>query len=228
MTTKERLGLAGVCQGKKLHHTAAGLYAAAFAADPKLADDLKAAHRYNAACYAALAAAGQGEDAAKLDDKEKTRLRKQALDWLRADLALRTKQLESGKPADRAEVQQTMRHWQQGHRPGRHPRRGRPGQAPRGRTEGVYPTLGRRGAAEEGGGKAEVGIGKRHVRSSASDPVGHRSSDRSQRQRRDRYTRPHRVLDCRSKLLETTQPICSAASLFVSGFQVKRHDQGFC
>ncbi len=59
-----------------------------------------------------LAAAGQGGDAAKLDDKEQTRLRQQALDWLRADLALRTKQLETGKPADRAEVQQKLRGWQ--------------------------------------------------------------------------------------------------------------------
>jgi serine/threonine-protein kinase len=108
----ERLGLAEWCQVKKLHHTAAGLYAAAFAADPKLADDLGAGHRYNAACYAALAAAGQGEGAAKLDDKERTRLRQQALDWLRADLALRGKQLESGKP-HRAAVQQALRHWQQ-------------------------------------------------------------------------------------------------------------------
>ena len=30
----ERIVLAGVCQGKKLHQAAAGLYAAAFAADP--------------------------------------------------------------------------------------------------------------------------------------------------------------------------------------------------
>ncbi len=111
--TERRLGLAGVCQGKKLHRTAAGLYAVAFAADPKLADDLNAGHRYSAAYCAALAAAGQGKDAAKLDDKEKTRLREQALDWLRADLVLRTKQLETGKPADRAEVQRIMLHWQQ-------------------------------------------------------------------------------------------------------------------
>ena len=109
----ERLGLAEWCQLKKLHHTATSLYAAAFAADPKLADSLEAGRRYNAACNAALAAAGQGEDAAKLDDKERTRLRQQALDWLRADLALRTKQLETGKPANRAEVQKTLRHWQQ-------------------------------------------------------------------------------------------------------------------
>ena len=109
----ERLGLAECCQVEKLNHTATRLYAAAFAADPKLADDLEAGHRYNAACYAALAAAGQGEDAAKLDDKDKARLRQQALDWLRADLALRTKQLESGKPDDRAEVQQALSHWQE-------------------------------------------------------------------------------------------------------------------
>src|SRR5262249_15112457 len=45
----ERLRLAGVCQAKKLH-----------AADPRLAGDLEGGHRYNAACSAALAAAGQG------------------------------------------------------------------------------------------------------------------------------------------------------------------------
>ena len=112
-TNDERLALAEQCKIKKRYLTSAGLYADAFAADPKLADNLKAGHRYNAACYAALAAAGQGEDAATLDDTEKTRLRKQALDWLRADLALRTRQLESGQPADCAAVQQQMKHWQQ-------------------------------------------------------------------------------------------------------------------
>src|SRR5205814_89708 len=76
----------------------ARFYAEAFAAQPALADDLKVGHRYNAACYAALAAAGMGEDTARLDDKEKSRLRKQALDWLRADLTLWSKQLASDKP----------------------------------------------------------------------------------------------------------------------------------
>jgi Tfp pilus assembly protein PilF len=111
--TAELLGLADVCQAKQRHAAALRLYADAFAADPKLADDLKAAHRYNAACHAALAAAAQGEDAAKLDDTEKTHLRQQALDWLRADLALRTKQLKSGSPAERTAAQQALRHWQQ-------------------------------------------------------------------------------------------------------------------
>src|SRR5262249_43247176 len=36
----------------------------------------------------------------------------QALDWLRADLALRTRQLETGNPADRAAVQRALRRWQ--------------------------------------------------------------------------------------------------------------------
>ena len=88
------------------------LWAEALESEPGLANDLRAAHRYNAACAAALAAAGQGEDAAQLDDRERTRLQKQALDWLRADLTLRTKQLESGPPADRAAAQQALRHWQ--------------------------------------------------------------------------------------------------------------------
>jgi serine/threonine-protein kinase len=44
---------------------------------------------------------------------ERARLRKQALDWLRADLALRAKSLESGTPAEDAKVQGVMRRWQQ-------------------------------------------------------------------------------------------------------------------
>ena len=111
-TSDERLGLVNWCENKKLHYAATSLYSAACAADPKLGDDLKAGHRYDAARSASLAAAGQGEDAAKLDNAERTRLRKQALEWLRADLVLCTKQLESGKPADRAEVQKTVRDWQ--------------------------------------------------------------------------------------------------------------------
>jgi tetratricopeptide (TPR) repeat protein len=109
---QERLGLAGLCKFRKLHHSAAGLFAAAFAADPKLADDLGAGHRYAAACHSALAASGQGEDAAELDDAAKAKLRGRSLGWLRADLDLRTRQLGSGKPDDRAEVQQKLVHWQ--------------------------------------------------------------------------------------------------------------------
>ena len=109
----ERLDLAEWCKIKKLHHTATRLYAAAFAADPKLADDLKTGHRYNAACFAALATAGQGEDTAKLDDNERARLRHQALDWLKADLTAWTKLLESGPPQARPTIVQTLNHWKE-------------------------------------------------------------------------------------------------------------------
>ena len=108
----ERLGLADVCYAKKLYHTAVGLYVAAFAADPKLADDRQTLHAYNASCNAALASAGQGEDAIELDDADRTRLRQQALDWLTAEIGCWSKLLDSGPPKDRAVILQTLRHWQ--------------------------------------------------------------------------------------------------------------------
>jgi serine/threonine-protein kinase len=110
-TNEERLGLAEWCRFKKLHRTAAGLYAEVFAADARLADDLNDGSRSLAASAAALAAAGRGEDASGLDDTERARLRKQALDWLRADLALRTRQLPGADPTGRATVQWAMRQW---------------------------------------------------------------------------------------------------------------------
>jgi serine/threonine-protein kinase len=111
-SASENLDLALLCGSRKRHAAAVRFWTTAFAMDAKLADDLKAAHRYNAACAAALAAAGQGADAASLDEKERTRLRRQALDWLCADLALRRKQLDSDKPADRVAGQGALRHWQ--------------------------------------------------------------------------------------------------------------------
>jgi serine/threonine-protein kinase len=109
----ERVELASLCQQyKRLEVTATGLYAAAFAADPKLADDWRAQHRYNAACSAVLAAAGQGNDARRLPDKVVVMLRRQALAWLRADLALYAKLAESGDVAARQLVRQQLGQWQ--------------------------------------------------------------------------------------------------------------------
>jgi serine/threonine-protein kinase len=109
----EQMNLARLCVGyKKRYAAAVRFFAAAFAAQPKAADDLGAGHRYYAACAAALAAAGKGIDAAKLDAKEKARLRGQALTWLRANLALRAKQLTGDKLPDRQTAQQALLHWQ--------------------------------------------------------------------------------------------------------------------
>ena len=110
---QERIALAEVCATKKLHRTAAGLFAGAFAADSKLAADLEVGHRFNAICNAVMAAAGKGEDAAKLDDEERARLRHQGLDWLRADLVLWTKLLASGPPASRRAIVEKMNLWKQ-------------------------------------------------------------------------------------------------------------------
>jgi serine/threonine-protein kinase len=105
------LGLARLCALKKRHAAAARFYAEAFAAQPKLADDLQTQDRYNAACAAALAAAGQGADADKLSDGERARLRRQALGWLTADLAAWDQRIKD-HPQERAQVQKTLRHWQ--------------------------------------------------------------------------------------------------------------------
>jgi tetratricopeptide (TPR) repeat protein len=109
----DRLALAEVCVSRKLHRALARLYADAFAADPKLADDMKVQHRYNAACHAALAAAGRGEDAAGLAEGERLALRRRALTWLRADLTLYCRRPQADTPAGRAELLGRLRHWQQ-------------------------------------------------------------------------------------------------------------------
>jgi tetratricopeptide (TPR) repeat protein len=108
----EALALAKLCQQpyKALNDTAARLYAEALTADPRLADDLRAGHRYDAACNAVLAAAGKGKDADKPDDTERTRLRRQALDWLRADLTAWARLL-ADKPQERPVVRQKVQQW---------------------------------------------------------------------------------------------------------------------
>jgi tetratricopeptide (TPR) repeat protein/serine/threonine protein kinase len=110
----ERLAFARLCQlFKKRPVAAVRFYAGAFAAEPKRAADLTTADRYDAACAAVLAAAGQGEDAGALDDRERARLRQQALDWLRADLTAWQQRLEKEPGKARPLAQAAMRRWQQ-------------------------------------------------------------------------------------------------------------------
>jgi serine/threonine-protein kinase len=111
-SNEERLQLIYLCAVEKRHYTATGMYAAAFAADPKLAEDRQNHHRYNAACAAAKAAAGQGKGAPALDDEGKAKLRRQALDWLKAEVTAWTRHLESGPPQARPTIVKALRHWQ--------------------------------------------------------------------------------------------------------------------
>jgi tetratricopeptide (TPR) repeat protein len=112
VSASERLEFAGLCNRKHLNVAGARFYQEAFAERPELAKDMPKGHRYNAACLAALAGCARGDDAAGLDADQRAGWRRQALDWLRADLSLWAKRLESGQPADRAEVQKSLRHWQ--------------------------------------------------------------------------------------------------------------------
>jgi hypothetical protein len=90
---------------RRFYHAAARLYRDAFAGQPALAG----AHRYNAARAAALAGTGQGKDAAALNDAQRAEWRKQALDWLAADLAKYTAQAK--KAAGQAVLRQQLSHW---------------------------------------------------------------------------------------------------------------------
>jgi serine/threonine protein kinase/Flp pilus assembly protein TadD len=110
----ERLALASMCQEYKgLYLTAFRFYSEAFAEQPNLADELQQPHRYNAACAAALAGCGQGKDANQTDIKERLRLRQQALDWLRGDLAAYRNLLDKDPNKAGPEIAKRMQHWQQ-------------------------------------------------------------------------------------------------------------------
>src|SRR5262249_20917227 len=104
----QRLALARLCQEpfKKLYAASFRFYREALVNDPKRAD-AQLGHRYDAACAAALAGCGQGKDAAGLTGAERARLRKQALDWLRAELDAWNRLLPRARPV----VVQRMRHW---------------------------------------------------------------------------------------------------------------------
>jgi serine/threonine protein kinase/Flp pilus assembly protein TadD len=110
----ECLAVAHLCQHhKELNAAAARFYGEAFAADPKLGEDLSASYRYDAACAAALGGCGQGKDAGHLEGKERERLRRQALAWLQADLAAFQQQMARESTKAGSMVQKSMRHWQQ-------------------------------------------------------------------------------------------------------------------
>jgi tetratricopeptide (TPR) repeat protein len=129
----ERLALVGICQSRGRYQTAARLYAAAFTADPDLADNLATECRYRslreepwservesintearylAARCAALVGCGRGRDGAGLSPAERAQWRKQARAWLRADLALWEKTLNSGSELDLGLAKRMLEHWQ--------------------------------------------------------------------------------------------------------------------
>jgi serine/threonine-protein kinase len=109
----EQVEMARLCNLKKLYSSASRLYADAFARRPQLAEGPRPGYRYNAACSAALAGCGRGEDSAEPGDAERARWRALARQWLRADLDAWAKDLKSGLAADRAKVYMTLARWRE-------------------------------------------------------------------------------------------------------------------
>ncbi len=107
----DRLAIVQMCYDAKRFAAAARLWGEALAADPKLGDDRQVWHRYDAACAAALAGAGQGTDDPKPENAARARLRGQALDRLKAERAAGAKVLDSGDAQSRSLVQQKLQHW---------------------------------------------------------------------------------------------------------------------
>jgi serine/threonine-protein kinase len=105
----ERADYARLCHKRRLYASAARLYREALTANPSLASAANG-FRYDAACAAAQAGRGAGEDAAKLSDAERAGLRRQALDWLRADLDAWRGLLARG-PDQAPVVARKMGHW---------------------------------------------------------------------------------------------------------------------
>jgi tetratricopeptide (TPR) repeat protein len=107
----ERLALARIGHDTRRFAAAARLWGEALDADPTLADDRRAGHRYNAARAAVLAGCGNGKDDPSPVDAEKAKLRSRALGWLQAELAAWAKLLDVGDWRAGAAVRQTLRHW---------------------------------------------------------------------------------------------------------------------
>ena len=91
--------LPSLLYSRRYFRASAAIWSTAFAPD-----------RYNAACSAALAGYGQGNDPPP-DGAARTKLRMQALDWLAADLRDWSKLLETNKAKNHETVQSTMQHW---------------------------------------------------------------------------------------------------------------------
>jgi serine/threonine-protein kinase len=107
----ERCEYALVCYYKRQYGVAARLWADAFAADPQVLAHRNVCYHHDAACAAAQAAMGAEEDAGPSDDTARLSWRKQALEWLRADLTACGKLLENNRAKDRSQVRQLLQCW---------------------------------------------------------------------------------------------------------------------
>jgi tetratricopeptide (TPR) repeat protein/tRNA A-37 threonylcarbamoyl transferase component Bud32 len=113
-TPTEALGFAELCghASQRRYSAAVGLYEQAFATDPSVAETIpiNQTHRYDAACFAAQAARGDGVDT-PADAAKRAGLRTKALTWLRADLASWQKVAASSSAVEREKAVAALTHW---------------------------------------------------------------------------------------------------------------------
>jgi len=103
--------LAYLCDNRKLHAAAARMFTEAFKADPALAGDREGSHRYNAACNAALAARGKGQDDPAPDQDARLSLLSLAMGWLEEERAAWETRLAGGSASDRTRLVRILNHW---------------------------------------------------------------------------------------------------------------------
>jgi tetratricopeptide (TPR) repeat protein/tRNA A-37 threonylcarbamoyl transferase component Bud32 len=107
----EHLVLAEVATIRKRYTGAARLYEELFRKAPP-AESAGDYRRYPAARVAALAGCGQGADDPTSNAAERVRLRRQSLDWLRAELKGRAASLEATDPRAKEAARAALRRWQ--------------------------------------------------------------------------------------------------------------------
>jgi serine/threonine-protein kinase len=107
---QERLELCELCRRRHEFAAAAAWWGEALAGQPELGK--VGNHYFDAARVASLAAAGKGKGAGGLSKRDRLAFRRRALTWLRADLALRKKQLASWWPGQADKARATLAHLQ--------------------------------------------------------------------------------------------------------------------
>ena len=93
---------------------AARWFAEVLTADPQVLASTPPTPRYLAACAAAMAGCGQGRDAADLDEQSRAGFRRQALDWVRAELGSWHRLLEK-EPGNALFVARELPTWLEDH-----------------------------------------------------------------------------------------------------------------
>ena len=102
----DRRAVAEMCYATERFAAAARFWAVALEGEPKLVET-----RYGAACAAALAGCGQGQDEPKPDEGSRAKLRSQALGWLKTELAAWDQSLAGGSPGAKGAAVQSLNHW---------------------------------------------------------------------------------------------------------------------